>query len=60
MHELHVHYLPQFVAEADLADRVVIVVDLLRASTTLCHALAAGATSAVAFVEVDQALRAAD
>lgn len=50
---LSVHYLPQFVAEADLASSTVIVVDLLRASTTICQALAVGAKCVVPRVEVD-------
>lgn len=49
---LYVHYLPQFVDESDLADSTVIVVDLLRASTTICHALHAGATAVVPLLEV--------
>lgn len=51
---LAVHYLPQFVAEADLAGSTVIVVDLLRASSTICQALAAGAKYVVPCVEVDE------
>lgn len=57
---LRVHYLPQFVSEADLAGETVIVIDLLRASTTICHALAAGARDVTAFLEVGDAVRAAD
>ncbi|MAT69570.1 MAG: 2-phosphosulfolactate phosphatase [Planctomycetaceae bacterium] len=57
--QLFVHYLPQFISEADLAGRTVVVVDLLRASTTICHALAAGADCVVPFVEVDATRRAA-
>lgn len=57
--QLDVHYLPQFVGEAELADRTVVVVDLLRASTTICYALAAGAECVVPFVEVDATRRAA-
>lgn len=53
MPELNVHYLPQFVAEADLAGSTVIVVDLLRASTTICQALASGAKCVIPTVEVD-------
>lgn len=53
MRELNVHYLPQFVAEADLAGSTVIVVDLLRASTTICQALANGAKCVIPTVEVD-------
>ena len=49
-----VHYLPHFVAESDLADSTVIVVDLLRASTTICQALTAGAKCVIPSVEVDE------
>jgi len=52
--QLHVHYLPQFVDETELAGSTVIVVDLLRASTTICQALAAGAKCVVPSVEVDE------
>ncbi|NOY30642.1 MAG: 2-phosphosulfolactate phosphatase [Planctomycetes bacterium] len=55
MPELNVHYLPQFVAESELAGSVVVVVDLLRASTTICHALASGANSVVPCLEIDEA-----
>ncbi|NOY41828.1 MAG: 2-phosphosulfolactate phosphatase [Planctomycetes bacterium] len=56
MPSLAVHYLPQFVAKSDLAESVVVVVDLLRASTTICHALAAGAKCVVPCLEVDETL----
>ncbi|MGI9457166.1 MAG: 2-phosphosulfolactate phosphatase [Aeoliella sp.] len=59
MPTLHVHYLPQFVGEHELADAAVVVIDLLRASTTLCHALAAGAQDVVPHVEVDAVFAAA-
>ncbi|MEQ8212071.1 MAG: 2-phosphosulfolactate phosphatase [Lacipirellulaceae bacterium] len=52
MKTLSIHYLPQFVAEADLAGSTVVVVDLLRASTTICYALANGATAVRPFLEV--------
>lgn len=54
MQTLAVHYLPQFVAETDLAGCVVVVVDLLRASTTICQALASGASCVVPCLEVDE------
>jgi 2-phosphosulfolactate phosphatase len=57
--QVNVHFLPQLVAESDLAGSVVIVVDLLRASTTICEALAAGATEVVPFLEVEEAIAAA-
>jgi len=52
--QVAVHYLPQFVAESDLAGSVVVIVDLLRASTTICQALSAGAKCVVPSVEVDE------
>jgi 2-phosphosulfolactate phosphatase len=57
---LNVHYLPRHVAEEDLAGSVVVVVDLLRASTTICQALASGASEVVPFLEIEDALTAAD
>ncbi len=56
---LRVHFLPQFVAEAEMAGGTVVVVDLLRASTTICQALASGAREIVPFVEVELAAQAA-
>jgi 2-phosphosulfolactate phosphatase len=56
---LNVHFLPSHVEESDLADSAVIVIDLLRASSTICQALASGAPCVVPLLEVDQALRAA-
>ncbi len=54
MPQIAVHYLPHFVAESDLAGSTVIVVDLLRASTTICQALAGGAKCVVPSLEVDE------
>ena len=53
MSHLAVHYLPHFIAESDLAGSTVIVVDLLRASTTICQALASGAKCVIPSLEVD-------
>jgi len=50
--QLAVHYLPQFVSESDLAGSTIVVVDLLRASTTICHALASGAKCVVPCLEI--------
>ena len=51
---------PDVTAPSSLAARRrVIVVDLLRASTTICHALAAGAECVMPFAEVDETLAAA-
>ena len=57
---LAVHYLPQFVDEADLADTTVVVIDLLRASTTICQALSAGATEVRPYLEVGDVMQAAE
>jgi len=57
MRELRVHLLPELVESADLAGRTVVVIDVLRATTTICHALAAGAISVVPCLEIDDARR---
>lgn len=58
--QLRVHRLPSLVEPSELAGSVVVVVDLLRASTTICQALAADAEFVLPFVEVHQTLEAAD
>ena len=60
MPTLHVHFLPTHVAPEQLAGSVVIVIDLLRASSTICQALASGATCVMPFLEIDDARRAAE
>jgi len=60
MPQLFVHALPSSVAAAELAGSTVVVVDLLRATSTICQALAAGARDVVPFLEVDEARAAAD
>jgi 2-phosphosulfolactate phosphatase len=55
MPELRVHLLPSLVEPADLAGRTVVVIDVLRATTTVCHALAAGAACVVPCLEIDEA-----
>jgi 2-phosphosulfolactate phosphatase len=57
---LRVHKLPRDVREEDLAGSCVVVIDLLRATSTICQALAAGAREVVPFLEVDDALNAAN
>ncbi|MCA9229477.1 MAG: 2-phosphosulfolactate phosphatase [Planctomycetales bacterium] len=56
MRKLAVHYLPQFIPESELAGSTVVVVDLLRASSTICQALAAGARCVVPCLEIDETL----
>ena len=59
MPTLNVHLLPTQVAAEELAGSVVIVIDLLRASSTICQALASGATCVMPFLEIEDARRAA-
>lgn len=59
MQELRVHHLPREIAPEALAGSTVVVIDLLRATSTICQALAAGATEVVPFLEVDEAVAAA-
>lgn len=56
---LRVHKLPRDVREEDLAGSCVVVIDLLRATSTICQALASGAREVVPFLDVDDALKAA-
>jgi 2-phosphosulfolactate phosphatase len=59
MPELRVHHLPREIARNALAGSAVVVIDLLRATSTICQALAAGAVDVVPFLEVDEARAAA-
>ncbi len=52
---LHAHFLPQLVDPAQLRDAAVVVIDVLRASTVICHALSAGAREVVPCLEIDDA-----
>lgn len=58
-HHLRVHKLPQDVEEKELVGSTVVVIDLLRATSTICQALASGAREVVPFLEIDDALVAA-
>jgi 2-phosphosulfolactate phosphatase len=51
-----VHLLPGLVTPEELAGSTVVVVDILRATTTITYALAAGATKVIPLLEVDRAL----
>jgi 2-phosphosulfolactate phosphatase len=53
---LHVHFLPALVPPDELAGSVVVVIDVLRASTTITHALVAGAKEVIPCREVDDAI----
>ncbi len=52
---INVHLLPALVEPRDLADKTVVVIDVLRATTTIIHALAAGANEVIPLLEVDEA-----
>jgi 2-phosphosulfolactate phosphatase len=58
-HQLNVYKLPQEVEAQKLERSTVVVIDVLRATSTICQALASGAREVVPFVEVDAALAAA-
>ncbi len=59
MPELVIHPLPETVAPADLAGGVVVVIDVLRATTVIVHALAHGARAVVAAASIEEARLAA-
>src|SRR5260221_9549559 len=54
---LFAHFLPVLLHPDELRDATAVVIDLLRASTTICHALAAGAREVIPCLEVDDARR---
>lgn len=54
---IHVHLLPRLVEPAELAGGIAVIVDQLRASTTICAALASGAQAVVPVLEPDEALQ---
>jgi 2-phosphosulfolactate phosphatase len=57
---VNVHNLPQHVAEHDLAGAAAVVIDVLRATSTICQAVASGAREVVPFREIDETLAAAE
>ncbi len=57
MASLCVHFLPALTTAEKLAGGVVVVIDVLRASTTIATALAAGAREIIPCLEVDDAKR---
>jgi 2-phosphosulfolactate phosphatase len=56
---LNVHLLPDLTTPEELAGGMVVVIDVLRASTTITHALAAGASEVIPCLEIDDARQAA-
>ena len=55
MRRLHVSLLPECLPSAGLADAVAVVIDVLRATTTMAHALSAGALRVIPCSEMDEA-----
>ncbi|MBN2021938.1 MAG: 2-phosphosulfolactate phosphatase [Pirellulales bacterium] len=58
-HCLNLYALPKLVDPHGMAGGTAVVIDVLRASTTICHALAAGAKEVLPCQEVDEARAAA-
>ena len=56
---LNAYALPTLVEPGDMAGGTVVIIDVLRASTTIVHALEAGATEVIPCLEVDDARAAA-
>ncbi|MCE9525573.1 MAG: 2-phosphosulfolactate phosphatase [Planctomycetales bacterium] len=52
---IDVHLLPALVEPHELAGKAVVVIDVLRATTTIIHALAAGAKEVIPLLEVEEA-----
>ncbi|HEV3342699.1 MAG TPA: 2-phosphosulfolactate phosphatase [Pirellulales bacterium] len=59
MPSLKAHFLPKLTTPDELAEGVVVVIDVLRATTVIVHALAAGARQVIPCLEVEDALQAA-
>jgi 2-phosphosulfolactate phosphatase len=52
---IDVYFLPSLFEPPEVAGKTVVVVDVLRATTTIIHALAAGATQVIPCLEVEEA-----
>jgi 2-phosphosulfolactate phosphatase len=59
MQTLKVHFLPTLTSADELAGGAVLVIDVLRATTTIVHALAAGVREVIPCLEIDEARRVA-
>ncbi|MCA9267911.1 MAG: 2-phosphosulfolactate phosphatase [Planctomycetales bacterium] len=53
--QLAVHFLPELTSQQELAGGCVVMIDVLRASTTICFALAAGAKEVIPCLHIDDA-----
>ena len=56
---VYVHLLPALIPPGELAGGVAVVIDVLRATTTMVHALAAGCDAVIPCLEIHEALRVA-
>jgi 2-phosphosulfolactate phosphatase len=54
--DVQVAFLPSMIDRASLGDRIAVVIDVLRATTTIVQALAAGAETVIPCSEIDEAL----
>ncbi|MDP7019796.1 MAG: 2-phosphosulfolactate phosphatase [Pirellulaceae bacterium] len=57
MPAIHVHLIPELVTVDELAGKEALVIDVLRATTTISYALANGATRVIPCLEVERAVR---
>lgn len=53
--EIQTHFLPELTSPDALEGAAVVVIDVLRATTTIVHAIAAGAADVIPCLEVDEA-----
>ena len=58
--DVHVHLLPELAPAGALAGGTAVVIDVLRATTTIVHALAAGCTDVRPCADLDEARKLAD
>ena len=56
---VHVHLLPALIPDGALRGGVAVVIDVLRATTTMIHALGAGSDAVIPCLEIDEARRVA-
>jgi 2-phosphosulfolactate phosphatase len=59
MQQLKAHFLPKLTTPDEFAGGAVVVIDVLRATTVIAHALAAGAREVIPCLEVEDALQTA-
>lgn len=60
MHRVKTHFLPELLDPESMPGQVAVVIDVLRASTTVVHALHNGADSVIPFVDIADATKAAE